>query len=536
MPIQMKTGPQAATYAFNSSRLDTILKAKTLNEAQRMGVFDKIIDRFRGGQKREAIRQLYDSISVPSQDQTEPAGMLQRFHRLRDMASPQDRALFRTECAPPDDRGEWGFSFTIDDRTVYASPPGMRNDGGTPFQAFDAAAHTDRLADMASRLAESVAQKSDAIIGGRTREGYALGAIDFASDNPEVRQNLKENISNPLFCKANFRGIEAGETNSTFRAIFETPEGNRHELVLSNRASTEGEFRGSVLKDALSQGSYENLGELFGSSFETSADRQINGLANLSFRLLNEELNREQGTETTLSERLDDLAALEFNAHPERARMAFDALSGVQMGKTTLLDVLLKGRAEKMAMNAVLGDAKSPTYEPVGTLLRACAFAERLLDRMGGDPEGKKLQGEVQQKLRQLEQQIGTAGLAELLTAFKARPELAGSLSLIEERIRRVITDKDLDPNDPETADWIANTSNVRNGARVLSVIAVELEQIVHGSNEEERPISAIPDYPPAFSRFVELHIYQGMDVKQAQQRATEPEVVAPPIDPARFA
>ena len=540
MTIQIRTGPQAATYAFNSSRLDTILKAKTLDEAQRMGVFDKLIDRFRGGHKRVAIEKLYQSICAPSSAQNEPAGMLQRFHRLRDMALPEDRALFRTECASPDDQGQWGFSFTIDERTVYVSPPGMRDDEATSFRAFDSAARADRLADMASRLAKSVAERSDAVIGGRTRDDYARGAIDFASDQPEVRALLKAKLHDPLYCSANFRGIEEGDTQDTFRAVFESPAGERTELLLSNRASTEGEFRGAALRNALSQGSYGSLGELFGATFNTSADRQINAFANMSLRLINDELNEEQGTRTTLNERLDELAALKVSAHPDRARLAFDALSGVRLGETTLLDTLLKDRARAVAMHTVLGGVLAPipgeSYDSVRTLLLASEFGERLHDRIGDDPAGELLQGAVRQELGQLARHIGSEGLVELLAAFEKRPELAGLLSLIEGRIMQVLSAEDLDPGMPETDALFVHSHDVRRGARVLSMIAVELQQMARGSNEADRPILAIPDYPPALSRFVEQHIDKRKSAKLAEQLATAAEVADQPIDPRRFA
>jgi hypothetical protein len=191
-------------------------------------------------------------------------------------------------------------------------------------------------------------------------------------------------------------------------------------------------------------------------------------------------------------------------------------------------------------MHTVLGGVLAPipgeSYDSVRTLLLASEFGERLHDRIGDDPAGELLQGAVRQELGQLARHIGSEGLVELLAAFEKRPELAGLLSLIEGRIMQVLSAEDLDPGMPETDALFVHSHDVRRGARVLSMIAVELQQMARGSNEADRPILAIPDYPPALSRFVEQHIDKRKSAKLAEQLATAAEVADQPIDPRRFA
>lgn len=529
----MRTGTQAGVYSFNRSRLDTILKARTLDEAQRMGFFDKLLDKFRGGPKREAIRQLYDSISVPSASQSEPSGMLQRFHKLRDMASAENRGLFEVACAPPNEAREWGFSFSIAGQPVFASAPGMRDEAATPFQPFEAAARTDRQAELATRLAERIALDQEAMLSGRTVDTYALGAVDFVSDQPEVRAFLKSNLENPLFSKDNFTEIKDGDTPDTFKAVFSSHDGARAELVLSNRAASQGEYRGEVLKEALSSSSYESLKQLFGSSFNTPNDRNIAVLARSGLARVNAELNEIDGTNATAHERLEALSQLDFAVHPGRVAQAVDSLSAVRLGNTNLLEVLLKDRAGALMMGEVLEQLKAEPVDAISALRAAVNFGNRVYAAAGDDGEASALQRIVRQGLEQIRKDVGTEGVERLLATLKKHPELGGMESAIQDRIQRVVSAEDIDPGTPELLKLFTHTRSARYGAQALGLMVSELERMLMGPPDNDRILNAAPELPATLRAFIELHVGQRMSIEQtAEQLAASGGAAQVPIDP----
>lgn len=113
----------AATQSLNTSRVERILTAGSLNEAQRMGFFDKLKDKFRGGAKAEAIRQLYDQVTAPQAHDAQPLNMLHRFERLRALANDEHQAQFTSavQLGTQDQRGQWTFSLSVGENQVYKS-------------------------------------------------------------------------------------------------------------------------------------------------------------------------------------------------------------------------------------------------------------------------------------------------------------------------------------------------------------------------------------------------------------------------------
>lgn len=154
MPIQLPTGAGQRVFNFNETRLEKILTARTSGEAERMGWLDKLTDSFRGGVKMRAIQELYASISAPAPHESRPADVLERFHRLRDLAVPTISDQFTVELAPPDDQGEWGYALRVGDTCIHSSPPGMRDSAETSFVKFQNAAQTDHLLRQTIALAE----------------------------------------------------------------------------------------------------------------------------------------------------------------------------------------------------------------------------------------------------------------------------------------------------------------------------------------------------------------------------------------------
>ena len=154
MPIQLQTGAGQRVFNFNETRLEKILNARTSGEAERMGWVDRLTDRFQGGVKRQAIRELYASINAPAPHESRPADVLERFHRLRDLAVPDDREQFAVELAPPNDQGKWGYALLVGDTRIHSSPPGMRDSAETSFVAFQDEVKTDHLLHQTIALAE----------------------------------------------------------------------------------------------------------------------------------------------------------------------------------------------------------------------------------------------------------------------------------------------------------------------------------------------------------------------------------------------
>ncbi|HGJ5855379.1 hypothetical protein [Arsenophonus nasoniae] len=69
-------------YNFNESRLNRVMNAETLAEAQYMGLWDRIKDFFQGGVKRQAIEALFDQINQPARHDASPNKQLEKFERL----------------------------------------------------------------------------------------------------------------------------------------------------------------------------------------------------------------------------------------------------------------------------------------------------------------------------------------------------------------------------------------------------------------------------------------------------------------------
>lgn len=81
---------------LNPSRIDRIVDATNLDDATKMGLFDKIIDWFKGGVKRSAIEQLYNTISeVRGSNGTSEHERLQAFMELRSLVVPEHRDKFQ---------------------------------------------------------------------------------------------------------------------------------------------------------------------------------------------------------------------------------------------------------------------------------------------------------------------------------------------------------------------------------------------------------------------------------------------------------
>lgn len=110
------------------SRIVHIAQSHNIEQATRMGLFDKIIDVFEGGVRREAIEDLFERIATikahPWQHEDDSGRLnnekerLRKFIRLRSWAPPEHRHQFKFDIWPHV-TGAVGCSFHIGDAEIY---------------------------------------------------------------------------------------------------------------------------------------------------------------------------------------------------------------------------------------------------------------------------------------------------------------------------------------------------------------------------------------------------------------------------------
>ena len=547
MAIQMRTGVQDNTYSFKTSRLEKILNASTLNDAQRMGFLDKIADRFRGGVKREAIRQLYNSIAAPQAEEQRPAGQLQRFNRLRDMAQPDARGLFTVECAPPQERGgQWGYSLSIDNTPIYKSPEGMLDTADHAFEEFNGEMKAQQLVVQGEQLAASISAQADAMIGGRTIERYATGAIDFVGNDPDARAHLRANLDNADFSSANFQSLGEGSTPDTFTATFKTPKGQTHTLELDNRAAGNGEFRGDRLKAALSSGrSYANLRELFSSGFNGPKDRHIGVLVNQMIQLQTQQ--NANSPESDLPKTRDELLTawkdLE-SSHPESAQRLNQTLKDARIGNTTVFDVLHDHPPVEATLRKLV-DALGPApTDPIAQVRTAIGLGQAVLALPGGpDPEMKDLESIIKRELRPMIDPFTDERLGEINQAFERQPELFAVADTIFDSIKRTAVANDWDPGTPEFDAHLERTHSTLYGSRALGFIKTAIHDAMIGRGLIQPPeggpepiLLAAQPVPERVERIIRLHVAEGLSLEQAVAQADQAEQQRILPDPRQLA
>ncbi|MDQ5908903.1 MAG: hypothetical protein QG599_996 [Pseudomonadota bacterium] len=136
----------------------------------------------------------------------------------------------------------------------------------------------DRLQGMLQQeVSQSVAQfRSDLQMGqeylvDHTRDNFVRGQTQDMTDDPEVQQVLLRNLNNPIYSRDRFTGIDEHPTDPTkFIAKF-----GENQLVLSDRPSTNFEFRGGPLREQLANSDYGNLDQLIGQNHLTSKDSSL---------------------------------------------------------------------------------------------------------------------------------------------------------------------------------------------------------------------------------------------------------------------
>ncbi|NJN47825.1 MAG: hypothetical protein HC808_16635, partial [Candidatus Competibacteraceae bacterium] len=103
------------------------------------------------------------------------------------------------------------------------------------------------------------------------RQKFIDANIETMSDDKAVQNHLEQHLDDPAYSKENFTGVSPHQDSSKFIARFK----NGKTLVLSNRGSQNGEFRGDFLKSQLQNKNYNNLRELIGQNFNTQYDSTL---------------------------------------------------------------------------------------------------------------------------------------------------------------------------------------------------------------------------------------------------------------------
>ncbi|MEJ8673887.1 hypothetical protein [Chromobacterium amazonense] len=257
MAIEISVGKQQ-NFNFNESRIDRIISANTLAEASKMGLWDKIKDYFQGGVKRQAIETLFNSIHRPSEQNREPLGMLEKFERLTELAHPRHQNDFLVDVHAPGKDGKWGYALRIAEHTVYQS--GMLADTPeTPFNDFC-------VGKIGMEFRQFVAHHPDSF----TLDSYMESNIQCMSDDPDTQQMLRSSLDDSRYGRENLLAVTEHADPSKFIARFKTGD-----LVLSNRISSNMEFRGDRLKSELWHGDYQNLRDLCAKGHLTEQDSML---------------------------------------------------------------------------------------------------------------------------------------------------------------------------------------------------------------------------------------------------------------------
>lgn len=158
--------------ALSQNRLAHIESAPTLNEAQRMGLFDRVVDWLRGGVKHEAIKQAFDLLRAPGgQPAAPPAqheGLLLHFNVLQNALRAEHADKCRLSVQRDDGAQTWSYRMEIDGQTLV-SATGLAMKSGHTLAAFEDQA---LLADLGHYL-----QK------------------DFGADGVDQREILREKFA-----------------------------------------------------------------------------------------------------------------------------------------------------------------------------------------------------------------------------------------------------------------------------------------------------------------------------------------------------
>lgn len=537
MAITLNTQPQGTTtYRFNESRLARIVQATSLEDAQRMGWFDRVF----GGRsaKRAAIAQLYQSIHQPGSDQRKPADLVTRFQRLRDLALPEQRDQFRTEHQAPNADGYWSFSLAIGDAVLYNSPPDMCNGPDASYLEFQDALkgmpkgteRAEQMVQLVQKMSQAVTEGAQEKLRNHTLDLHVAGNLECAVDDLEERKEMGARLDDPVFCSSNFRGIETGDTSATFKANFEQPGGKRTQLVFSNREISNAEFRGQVLRDALAHQPFESLRDLMALGFGGPKDALVGAV--VGDALVNHvliPLQRLTGREWTPEQLIQDLLDLR-QTHPAQAALICHQLGATPVGQTQVLDVLFGEQLQaevKSAMADLMSQCVRTDGDPVDALRAAAALGDAVHPQVGPDPDGRLGADLVAPLFDAQVRSLDDQSLRQAFQAFLAQPVHARD-AVVEELSGYVDLQQGLeDPVKVEALRQRAGPLFYGAGMLQCALDSLQRELERRGSMEPawRDPVlvdqyrTALPK-PPQLVHFVQHYLLEGHDMATAAQFA----------------
>ena len=401
MPIQFNLPNSRAggpnTYGLNESRVEKILNAKTLDAAQHMGFFDKIRDVFRGGTKAEAIRQLYEQVTAPQPHEAKPVDMLHRFQKLRSLAKDEHQAQFTVahETGVGESQNQWSFTLSVGSRPLYASEP-LDEAPGQSHAEF--AGQTALYAGMDKSVASFRRIKHEVGAQVADPQRHIDLRVDTMSDDPAERSKIPEKLNDPLYCKKNFQGIEEVEPGKTFKATFQREGEDPVSLLLSDRAGSNNEFRGTALREALGGPNYGNLRELLSRGHMTWEDNHLRYVFSAATGGVHEAIQTmmKNGNATPA-----EMFAFVRDLHPidnpyfqalrqEKVDMAVQGQGEpVEMDKAqekqapvTLMDICFPGNRKEADLLARFDEARSRLPDALQQLPKAAQDAQAHLDQL----------------------------------------------------------------------------------------------------------------------------------------------------------
>ena len=242
MNINVKLN-SGATLSLSETRMQHMLQGNE-SKALHMGAWDRLKDWFQGGTKAEAVRELYESLHDPrSGPDAQPGPMLDRFQQLKALAEPQFRDQLVVEHESQPGSGQWTYRLKVGDEVLYDAGP-LRE---TPNQRHGDFAKRLALHQALDKcLANTQAQYEELKGLIEDPQSHLTGCAQSMADRKDMQQLILREADNPDFSSANFKRIVDGETPAEFKAVFEVPGQGQKTLVLSDRAATNGEFRGAL--------------------------------------------------------------------------------------------------------------------------------------------------------------------------------------------------------------------------------------------------------------------------------------------------
>lgn len=111
-----------ADFTLSDARVDRLLDATSLEEAQHMGIVDRLIDTIFGGGKREAIGEAFEAIRRNDGTRSDAdTRKLSRFEALKEQALPEHADKFKASVDIDQTKGQWNYAFSIDNTRIFKS-------------------------------------------------------------------------------------------------------------------------------------------------------------------------------------------------------------------------------------------------------------------------------------------------------------------------------------------------------------------------------------------------------------------------------